>query len=142
MTPAEWTGIVVAVLAALGTSGGIGSHIAARRATRAGISDRDAQARAEEMRDRREAAKAAAERTETELARLTHVVETQQEEINELRQWQRDQFARETAHHAALMEHGGWDWVALDEAQKAGITLPPVPPLSAPPRPRLAREDD
>lgn len=132
--PAEWTALLVAVLASLGTSGGIGSWIAVRRAKRQGISDREAEARKQERDDRAEADRRTQARTDAELTRLSEALGKAQDEIGELREAVRKQFVREEVQRRVLMHHAAWDWVVVQEVRKAGIHVEDPPPLT-PPRP-------
>lgn len=131
--PGEWTALLIAVIASLGTSGGIGSWIAVRRAKRQGVSADEAEARKQERDDRAAADKRAQERTDNELARLSLSLTNALSEIEELREAVRQQFAREEHQRTILMHHATWDWIVVQEVRRHGITVEDPPPLTPPP---------
>lgn len=131
--PAEWTALLVAVIASLGTSGGIGSWLAVRRAKRAGIAVEEAEARRQERVDRAESDRRNQDRTDKELTRQAEALAAAQAEIIELREAQRLQFAREEHQRTVLMHHATWDWLVVQEVRKHGIDVEDPPPLTPPP---------
>lgn len=133
MRPDQWTAVLLGLLAACGTTGGIGSWIATRRATKKGISDKQTEARETERRERHEADQRVQQRTDKELERLGTALANAQTEIDELREGQRQQFVRDERQRAVLLHHAAWDWLVVQELRKHGIPAEDPPALTVNP---------
>lgn len=131
--------VVVIVVALFGQGAGKAA-MSALRNRRRGIAVRETDARAQEQENKRLERTAEDEQREKLIERMgnqlddqARMLSVQGREIEELREWQRQQFERDVAWRGALMEHGGWDFRAVEALRRASVDLGPIPPLTPPP---------
>jgi uncharacterized protein HemX len=134
VSPEALAGWVIAAIAALFGSGGIGAVIQGRRARAEGVSANANQARTDEARRQAESDA----RTDRELTRLAGSLTAALEQIEELREEQRQAFIREQQQRTVLMYHGAWDFTVLRELRRLGVDISEPPPLTPP----FDREDN
>lgn len=127
--PEVVAGWVVAVVAALFGSGGVGAVMQGRRARRDGVSANAQQAREDESRRQVESDA----RTDREIARLATSLDEAIVEIGKLRDEQRRAFIREEQQRTILMYHGAWDFTMMGELRRLGAEIHDPPPLWTPP---------